>query len=119
MERALSSPAAQVLISITPTVGIVIGGVVIFFYLLWRHREISLQIKTGSKIDRTFNLKLFALLTGLLLLGVGIVLTIVTALIAGKSYTLLGGLIPASLGICLIVFYTLYPDPKADGAQEG
>ena len=46
MELTAASPATQVIIAIIPIVGIVIGGVVVFFYLLWRHREISLQIKT-------------------------------------------------------------------------
>jgi heme/copper-type cytochrome/quinol oxidase subunit 3 len=118
MEKALSSPAAQVIISVIPIVGIVIGGVVIFFYLLWRHRETALQIRTGTYLEKKFNLKLFALLTGLLLIGVGLVLTAVTAIIAGKSYTLLGGLIPAALGICLTVFYKLYPDSKGDAAPK-
>jgi hypothetical protein len=117
MQRVLTAPAAQVLLSITPILGIVIGGVVIFFYLFWRHREIVLQIKTGSYREKKFKLKLFSLLTGLLLIGVGIVLTIVTALIAGKSYILLGGLIPSALGICLIVFYILYPDSNGNDTK--
>jgi hypothetical protein len=113
METVIStSGAAQVLIAITPIVGIVIGGVVIFFYLLWRHREISLQIKTGSYRKTVFNVSLFSLLTGLLLIGVGLVLTLVTALVSGISYTLLGGLIPLMLGICLIVFYKLYREKQ-------
>jgi hypothetical protein len=107
-----SSSAAQVIIAVTPIVGIVIGGIVIFFYLLWRHREIALQIKTGKNPEK-FNLKLFSLLTGLLLIGVGIVLSLVFFLVKGEiSYTLLGGLIPCALGICLIAFYKLYPDSE-------
>ena len=63
MESAVVSPAAQLIIAaIIPIVGIVIGGVLIFFYLLWRHREISLQIKLGSYRPTKFNLKLFSLL---------------------------------------------------------
>ena len=34
MTEITTSPAAQVIVSIIPLVGIVIGGVVIFFYLL-------------------------------------------------------------------------------------
>jgi hypothetical protein len=113
METVITaSGAAQVLIAITPIVGIVIGGVVIFFYLLWRHREISLQIKTGSYRKTVFDVRLFSLLTGLLLMGVGSVLTVVTALVSGMAYTLLGGLIPLMLGICLIVFYKLHRDKQ-------
>ena len=35
MEEIIASPAAQVIVAIIPIVGIVIGGVVVFFYLLW------------------------------------------------------------------------------------
>lgn len=116
MEATFVSPAAQVIIAVIPVVGIVIGGVVVFFYLLWRHREISLQIKTGCFKPRQFNLKLFALLTGLLLTGIGLVLFWVFLFVEGFSYTLLGGLLPMVIGICLIVFYKVYPDyDKADG----
>ena len=34
---ASAVPAAQVIIAIIPIVGIVMGSVVIFFYLLWHH----------------------------------------------------------------------------------
>jgi hypothetical protein len=40
------------------------------------------------------------------------VLTVVTALVSGIAYTLLGGLIPLMLGICLIVFYKLYREQQ-------
>ncbi|MDR3312632.1 MAG: hypothetical protein LBS64_05820 [Spirochaetaceae bacterium] len=118
MEKTFVSPAAQILISVTPIVGIVIGGVVIFFYLLWRHREISLQIKTGTYRENGFKLRLFALLTGLLLMGVGFVLTVVIILVSGVSYTLLGGLIPSGLGIGLLVFYRLRPEGRAERASD-
>jgi hypothetical protein len=114
MESTFMSPAAQILIAATPIAGVVITGVVIFFYLLWRHREISLQIKTGGYRPSSFNLRLFALFTGLLLVGVGLVLTIVTALVTGLSYTLLGGMIPSGLGICLLIFYQLTTGQEAD-----
>ena len=109
MELAAASPATQVIIAIIPIVGNVIGGVVVFFYLLWRHREISLQIKTGTFKPKQFDLKLFALLTGILLTGIGIVLSLVFLLINGISYMLLGGLLPMIIGICLIAFYKVYP----------
>lgn len=108
------SPAAQVIISLTPIAGIVIGGVVVFFYLLWRHREISLQIKTGSYRQKTFSLRLFSLLTGLLLIGVGLALSVVFFLLRGVSFMALGGLIPLAIGVCLLAFYRLYPPPHDD-----
>ena len=47
MNTTIASPAAQVIIAVIPIVGIVIGGTVIFFSLLWRHSEKKLQIKNG------------------------------------------------------------------------
>ena len=110
MESALVSPAAQLIIAaIVPIVGIGVGGVLIFFYLLWRHREISLQIKLGSYRPRRFNLKLFSLLTGLLLTGIGLVLTLILWIIQGLSYPILGGLIPFSIGVSFLVFFKFCP----------
>ena len=105
MESALVSPAAQVIIAIIPIVGIVIGGIVVFFYLLWRHREISLQIKTGCY-----------LLTGLLLTGIGLVLTLLFLVLQGLSYPLLGGLLPLIIGVSFLVFFKFCPtNSKRDG----
>jgi hypothetical protein len=118
MRTTITSPAAQVIISIIPIAGIVIGGIVVFFYLLWRHREISLQIKTGVAPKR-LNLKLFALLIGILLVCVGAVLTVLFFLLAGISYTVLGGLIPLALGIGFLVFYRLFDQPGTDDKQKG
>ena len=118
MELTAASPATQVIIAIIPIVGIVIGGVVVFFYLLWRHREISLQIKTGTFKPKQFDLRLFSLLTGLLLTGIGAVLSLVFLLIAGVSFMLLGGLLPMIIGIFLIIFYIAYPkSKKIDGLE--
>lgn len=113
------SPAAQIIISIIPIVGIVIGGVVIFFYLLWHHKHVSLQIKTGTFRHINFNWHLFSLLAGLLLTGVGIVLTVLFLIVRGADYAVLGGLIPLACGISLIVFYKLYPNnTKTDEAEN-
>ncbi len=101
-------PAAQVIVAIIPIVGIVIGGVVIFFYLLWRNAQISLLIKTEKYVPLQFNLKLFSLLTGILLTGIGLILSVFFIILDGFSYHLLGGLIPLVIGTCLIVFYKIY-----------
>lgn len=98
-------PAAQIIIAIIPIVGIVMGAVVIFFYLLWRHRQIVRQIEKGSYVKPVFDLYLFSILNGFLLTGTGLVLSILFLFIEGLSYTLLGGLIPFALGISLLAFY--------------
>ena len=40
--------AVQIIIAVIPIVGIVMGSVLIFFYFLWRHRQIMLQIRTNT-----------------------------------------------------------------------
>jgi hypothetical protein len=97
--------AAQVIIAIIPIVGIVMGSVVIFFYLLWSHRQKTLLIKAGHYNKPGFDLLPFSLLTGLLLGSVGVALTVLLVIIEGASYGLLGGIIPLSMGIGLLVYY--------------
>jgi hypothetical protein len=99
--------AARVIIAIIPIVGIVMGSVVVFFYLLWYHRRQTLLIKSGQYAKQRFDLQVFSLLTGLLLTGVGICLTVFFALLRGADDSLLGGLVPLSLGVALLLFYAL------------
>ncbi len=106
-------PAAQVIIAIVPIVGIVLGSVVIFFYLLLRNRQITRQIEAGSYKKPAFDLYVFSLLCGFLLAGVGLVLSILFLALEGLSYSLLGGLIPFALGASLLGFYFVArPDKK-------
>ena len=96
---ATVTPAAQVIIAVIPIVGIVMGATVIFFYLLWRHRQIIAQIDAGLYERPAFSLKTFCLIAGALLTGIGAALTLLFALVQGISYALLGGLIPLASGI--------------------
>ena len=107
MEEKVVSSAAQVIIAIIPIVGIVIGGIVIFFSLLWHHLEVRKQILAGTYRRERFNLKADSLLIGLLLTGVGAILTVFFALMSGFSPAILGGLIPLAIGICLMIFYKI------------
>ena len=99
------STAAQVIVSIIPIVGIVMAAVVVFFYLLWNHRQKMLLIKTGNYKRIEFDLLSFSLLTGLLLFAIGLTLTVFLALIRGRDYALLGGIIPLAIGVGLLVYY--------------
>lgn len=103
-----SEPAAQVIVAIIPIVGIVFGGIVIFFYLLWDHRQKMLQIRNGVYNPKQFDVVLFSLLCGLLLTCVGAVLTVFFFIIGGASYMLLGGLIPFAVGVGLLLFNRLH-----------
>lgn len=102
-----TSQAAQVIISLIPIVGIVMGSVVVFFYLLWTHREKVRLIERGMFQPNKLDLETFCLLTGLLLSCVGVVLTIMFAVLGTVSYALLGGLIPLSAGAALLIFFFL------------
>jgi len=112
---SISSNAAQVIIAIIPIVGIVMGSVVIFFYLLWNHRRRTLMIKAGQYNRPEFNLRSFSLLSGLLLSSVGIALTVLLTIIEGASYGLLGGIIPLSMGIGLMAYFVMTRREKSNG----
>ncbi|MCL2211136.1 MAG: hypothetical protein FWB95_04370 [Treponema sp.] len=102
-----TSAAAQILIATIPVAGIVMGSIVIFFYLLWNHRRRTLLIKAGQYKRPEFDLLSFSLLSGLLLSSVGIALTILLSITEGASYGLLGGIIPLSLGVGLLANYVI------------
>ena len=100
-----ASPTAQVLIALIPIVGIVAGGVVVFFYLYWNHKKAELLIRQGYVPQRLFDLDTFSLLAGLLNFSIGLVLSIYFLLRGGLGPGLLGGLIPLAIGVSLTVFY--------------
>ena len=104
MEQAPSS-VAQIIISIIPIVGIVMGSVVIFFYLLWNHKRRTLLIKAGQFQRPAFDLLSFSLLAGLLLSAVGLALTVFLTIALGVNFGLLGGIIPLAAGIGLLTYY--------------
>jgi len=99
--------AAQVIISIIPIVGIVMGSVVVFFYLLWNHNEKVRLIERGLYQPIRMELETFSLLAGLLLTGVGAVLMVLFLVLDGLSYSVLGGAIPFALGASLLAFFAL------------
>lgn len=97
--------AVQIIIAVIPIVGIVMGSTLIFFYFLWRHKQIIRQIETNIYVRPSFHLDLFCLLLGIVLTITGAVLSGLFYVIAGIGYILLGGLIPLALGISLLLFY--------------
>ena len=106
------SPAAQVIVSIIPIVGLVLVFVLIFFALLWHHREVKLQIKNDTYAPFEFNWQAFTFLSGLSLVAVGFVLSVMFYAIKGLSWGLLGGLIPFALGIVFLIFYKFLKNEK-------
>ncbi len=105
----MPTQAAQVIIAVIPIVGIVMGSLVLFFSLLWSHREKMAMIDRGSYVPPRFELRVFSLLTGILLLGVGAALTVLFGVLDGLKYSLLGGVIPLVLGVGLLVFVRIAP----------
>lgn len=101
------SPTVNIIVSIIPIVGIVMGSVVVFFYLLWSHKQRMLMIQKDIYEKRLFDLESFSLFTGLLLLGIGLSLTVFFIVKDGFGYAVLSGLIPFSLGVSMIVFFIL------------
>ncbi|MDR2510767.1 MAG: hypothetical protein LBC77_09015 [Spirochaetaceae bacterium] len=102
MER---NSAAQVIIAVIPIVGIVMGSVVVFFYLMWNYKRQVLLIQTQRYERATFDLQSFSLFTGFLLGGVGLCLTIFLSVLLGRGMWLLGGIIPLSIGISLLLYF--------------
>ena len=103
----IKATAAQIIIAIIPIVGIVMGSVVVFFYFLWHHRRRVLLIRAGQPHKSDFDLLSFSLLTGLLLLSVGISLTVFLVIMGNAGYGLLGGIIPLAMGIGLLAYYLI------------
>jgi hypothetical protein len=101
------SSAAQVIIAIIPIVGIVMGSVLVFFYLLWNHKRRVLLIRAGQYHRPEFDLLSFSLLTGILLVSVGASLSVFLVLMKETGYGLLGGIIPLFIGIGLLIYYTI------------
>ena len=85
MSDQVISTTAQVVIAVIPIVGIAIAGIILFFYLLWTHHETKLKIRTGVYKKNEFDLKTFSLLAGILLVGIGLILTVILAAIDGFS----------------------------------
>jgi hypothetical protein len=114
----ISSVAAHVIIALIPLVGVVMGAIVVFFYLLWNHRRRVLLIKAGQYKRPQFDLLAFSLLAGLLLSCVGLALTVFLAIVTGPTYGLLGGIIPLSMGTGLLAYFGIKISGKAQRKDE-
>ncbi|TAL32851.1 MAG: hypothetical protein EPN93_15380 [Spirochaetes bacterium] len=101
------SDAVNILVSIIPIVGIVMGSVVLFFYLMWWHKQRMFLIQKDIVQKKNFDLESFSLLAGLMLLGIGGSLTLFFLLKEGLSYSVLSGIIPLSTGLSLFAFFII------------
>lgn len=103
-----TSHTADVILSIVPMVAVVFGSVLVFFLLLYnyklRREKIRQQIPMHSWLD---HMRFISLLAGSLSFSAGIPLTLFFIFTNPANPGILGGLIPLSAGIGLIVFYYL------------
>jgi len=101
---SMPSTAAQIIVSIIPIVGIVMGCVVIFFYIMWDYKLKIFMIENKVYEKKKIDLNTFSLMTGLMLFTLGLSLMIFFIVKDGFSYGALSGLIPASLGLSMLMF---------------
>lgn len=103
----MPSAAAQVIVTIIPIVGIVTGGVVLFFFLYWQYKQRMLILEKGQYVKNDFDFNTFSLFAGLVLTSVGASLVVFFVILEGFSSPVLSGLIPLSVGISLLVYFTI------------
>lgn len=103
----MASTAAEILISISPITGIVMGCTVIFFFLLWNHKQRMLLIEKGMYQRVPFDLTVFSLFAGLILTSIGLSLMVFFIIKEGFSWGVLSGLIPFSLGVSMLIFFAV------------
>ena len=113
----MPSTAAQIIITVIPIVGIVMGGIVLFFFLYWNYKEKILIIEKGQFQKHEFDLNSFSLFSGLVLTSIGVCLVVFFVLIEGFSYSALSGLIPLSLGASLLVFFVIRVNMNENGKE--
>jgi len=101
------SAAAQIIVTIIPIIGIVMGALVIFSYIYYNHKQKLVMIEKGITRKLNFDLDVFCLFTGLLLFSFGLFISIFFIIKEGISYSLLSGIIPFSCGIGLLIYYLI------------
>ena len=105
---ATSSPSAQVLFSLVPLLGVILGVTLIFFYLFWRYRIMKQLIAAGQHRYSTIRqIRVFCLLLGSISTLVGLPMTFLFYAISGITYQMLGGIIPLFAGVGLLLFVFL------------
>ena len=100
----MPSTAAQIIVSIIPIVGIVMGCTVIMFYLLFSYRLKKEMIEKGIYSRIPFDMETFSLLAGLVLFTLGLILVFFFLIKDGFRYGVLSGLIPSAIGVSLLIY---------------
>jgi len=100
-------PAAQVIMSLFPIVGVVMATFLLFFHILWHHKQTVMLIRQGTYAPSKLDFLNICLLSGILLLVLGVALTVFFISIKRRDYTLLLGLLPFSIGLSLLIYYKI------------
>jgi hypothetical protein len=108
LEAHHTDPLAQVLLSLVPHAGIIAGMVVLIVFIRHYFGLRRQMIEAGRFPTPTIHyLRSLALIGGILAIASGLPLTVLFLAVEGVSYPLLGGLIPLSIGIGLLIFFVI------------
>lgn len=102
-----TDPVAQIILSLVPLLGTILGLTLFFFFFLWQYKTKKELIRSGQYQSRERNYRELALLGGFICIGAGLPLTILFLAIEGVTYASLGGIIPLTIGVMLIIYYVL------------
>ncbi|MBI3394724.1 MAG: hypothetical protein HY042_02705 [Spirochaetia bacterium] len=106
--KPATHPAAEIILTIIPLVAIVLGSVLLFFFLLWQYRLKGELIRTNQFVYTSWkNIRILSLLAGCISTLVGVPITVLFLVVEGVNYHALGGIIPLFAGIGLLLFYGL------------
>jgi hypothetical protein len=95
------------MIAVIPIVGIIMGSVVLFLWIIFNYKTKKVLMEKGLYKPTVFDIEMFSLFSGLLLLPIGLSLMLFFLLKHGLVNGVLAGLIPFSVGLGLILFFVI------------
>lgn len=107
--NACEDTSYLIVLYMVPIFGIVFGTTLLFFLFYWWYRQRIEMIKAGLYVKEKFDLLAYSFFLGLVLTFVGAAITLVFAVVLGRTLALLGGTIPCAVGLGLLTYYKLSP----------
>lgn len=101
------STAVQIMVTVIPIVGILMGGAVIILFLVFFHIQRMAMIERKMIQKPKIHLRQASLFTGSVLLLLGGTMSLFFFLREGLSYTLLSGIVPFSIGAGLLLYASI------------
>ncbi|MBN2436088.1 MAG: hypothetical protein JXK07_12555 [Spirochaetes bacterium] len=99
--------AVQVMITVIPIVGILMGGAVIILFLILNHKQKMAMIRHNYGSKQPIDIVWISLFAGLLLTFIGFVMSLFFIIKEGVEYSLLSGIVPLAAGMGLMIFFTI------------